>query len=71
MKAARNVDARMISVQMTTVIGSASNSLHSRSNGLFIQFYIFIPNSQDFLFFKALFNKILFNLSDPTRSNDG
>jgi hypothetical protein len=51
MKAARNVDARMISVQMTTEIGSASSSLHSRLNGLFIQFYIFIPNSQDFLFF--------------------
>ena len=74
MKAARNVDARMISVQMTTVIGSASNSLHSKSNGLIIRvrkFHIFITNSQNFLFFKALFNKILFNLSDPTRSNDG
>ena len=39
MKAARNVVARTIIVQVTTDIGSASSSLHSRSNGLIVSKY--------------------------------
>ena len=39
MKAARNVVARTIIVQVTTEIGSASSSLHSRSNGLIVSKY--------------------------------
>lgn len=39
MKAARNVNARTINVQVTIVIGSASSSLHSRSNGLIVSKY--------------------------------
>lgn len=59
MKAARNVNARTINVQVTIVIGSASSSLHSRSNGLIVSKY-----SQNSLF--CIFTQSFAILSDET-----
>lgn len=71
MKAARNVVARTIIVQVTTDIGSASSSLHSRSNGLIVSKY-----SQNSLFciftqcFAILRDKAIYTFSQTDLFSD-
>ncbi len=71
MKAARKVNARTINVQVTIVIGSASSSLHSKSNGLIVSKY-----NQNSLFciftqsFAILRNKAIYTISQEDQFSD-